>query len=1155
MADRDPLHRLAARLARGAPIDWDAEERAAATEDERAGIRKLRIVAALSIVNRSLLSGVSHEDLSSSVSEAKKLSGRRDSETHIDHSNAPAPSLPPHSRWGQIEILEHAGGGSFGEVYRARDTRLDREVALKILHGDTRGSQDEVVREARLLARVRHPNVVTVYGADQIDGRIGLWTEFLRGQTLDRMLQERGVLDAREAALIGIDLCRALSAVHAAGIVHQDVKLTNVMRVEGGRIVLMDFGLGRELDSRWRRRGSLRAITGTPLFMAPEVMAGAPSDARSDLYSLGVVLFALVTASVPIEASTLDELRGKHDRGERREVRDLRPDLGSGFVHLLQKFLAPDPKSRYQTAGEAERALYSALESPSEAPQRPATTRAQMPPHRLPAEIDSFVGREEDMRGLQRIFLEGARLVTLQGPGGMGKTRLAVRHGWTTLGDWSGGVWFCDLTEAKSRDGIASAVGEGLGVPLGPGDPIEQLGHAIASRGTCLVILDNFEQVIDHAAETVATWLVRAPDARFVVTSRERLKLSGEVVQSIEPLPIARGMELFADRARRQRPIELDGPEADSVRELVRLLEGIPLAIELSAARLRVLTPAQIADRIAERFRVVASAGTGRHATLRTAIDGSWELLPAWEKAAFAQCAMFEGGFSFEAAEGVLDLGASGAPWIVDVLQSLVDKSLLRSWVSEAQRSSTRPAVRFGMFVSLQEYAREKLAEPGSIPDGASGPEAVAAAERSHAHWFARYGKDDGSAVADPVDDTHSGGLEAELDNMIAACRRMATHGDGETAVWCYRAAWSLLVLRGPLAVAIDLGRQVLHSALTCEQRSLVSNLLGQAEQRSGRMQEALRHYEESLAIDRTIGNRKGEGRTLARLASLALNEGRTLEANAQHEAALAIHREVDDRRAEGITLGNLGLALHEQGRLDEASLALEASLQIHREVGNRRSEGIVLGNLGDLRVAQGRVDDARSHFESALLIHREVGNRRFEGIVLGNLGSLARKLGRMEEARGHFEAALAIHREVGSRRFEGHALDSAAHLSLAMGNREEALRQFEAALAIHREVGNRRGEGIVLGRISMLVLEEDRIERAQDLLAQAVALLKAPDYRMELGKVLCTRADLELRIGNREVALGTLAEIETIVAYPVGRRDIELEGRLEDLRDALSTD
>jgi serine/threonine-protein kinase len=367
MREADHLRRLAARLAGDDPIDWDVQEQAAATDSERDAIRELRIVAAMVGFHRAAQAGDPNVDLAASVSAARSMLNASDT------SAAPSvrPTLAPGSRWGHLEIQERVGRGAFGDVYRARDTRLDRIVALKLLGPDTTAALDEVVREAGLLAKVRHPNVVTVFGADRIDGRVGIWMEFLQGETLDRMLQARGVLDAREAALVGIDVCRALSAVHAAGIVHQDVKLGNVMRADGGRIVLMDFGLGHE--TRPRTDGKLTSIAGTPLFMAPEVLRGTPADARSDVYSLGVVLFALVTNTFPVQATRAAELLDQHDRGAMRRARDLRPDLPESFAHVLDRLLAPDPGSRFASPGEAEHALLQTLGAA--APGAPAIQR------------------------------------------------------------------------------------------------------------------------------------------------------------------------------------------------------------------------------------------------------------------------------------------------------------------------------------------------------------------------------------------------------------------------------------------------------------------------------------------------------------------------------------------------------------------------------------------------------------------------------------------------------------------------------------------------------------------------------------------------------------------------------------------------------------
>ena len=372
MTEPSPLRRLAGWLARGRSIDWDAEERAAASERERAAIRNLRLLAAMCAMHQEMQNDAVNTDvpIDSSLSVARSVTGfSAESAGPVRPTQSTDPASPSSlaagSRWGPFEILEPAGSGAFGEVYRARDTRLDRIVALKLLTREASGPADEVVREARILARVRHPDVVTVHGADRIDGRVGIWMEFLEGETLEQIVRARGTLDAREAALIGIDLCRGLSAVHAAGIVHQDVKLANVMRAEGGRIVLMDFGLGRDRESSLSS-GSPRAgrgLSGTPLFMAPEVLRGERASVRSDLYSVGVVLYALVTGAVPVQASSLAKLIERHQRGGARAARDLRPDLPEAFVHVLERILSADPRNRFATAGEVERALLHTLGS------------------------------------------------------------------------------------------------------------------------------------------------------------------------------------------------------------------------------------------------------------------------------------------------------------------------------------------------------------------------------------------------------------------------------------------------------------------------------------------------------------------------------------------------------------------------------------------------------------------------------------------------------------------------------------------------------------------------------------------------------------------------------------------------------------------------
>lgn len=281
--------------------------------------------------------------------------------------------------WGPLQALERIGEGSFAEIYRAWDPTLQREVALKLRRTDLGApayGARRWIEEARRLARVRHPHVLAILGADEHDARAGLWTELVGGSTLEQWITTQGPLGPREAAGVGIDLCNALAAVHATGLLHGDVTTRNVMR-EGragaadrsGRIVLMDFGSAQDA-----RSADLVAF-GTPLFMAPEVLAGEAPDVRSDVYSLGVVLYRLLTARYPIEPGSLDEMRGRLDRGERVALRAARPDLPSALVEAVERACEPDRTRRFASPSELERALSQAIPVPAALAAAPRSRR------------------------------------------------------------------------------------------------------------------------------------------------------------------------------------------------------------------------------------------------------------------------------------------------------------------------------------------------------------------------------------------------------------------------------------------------------------------------------------------------------------------------------------------------------------------------------------------------------------------------------------------------------------------------------------------------------------------------------------------------------------------------------------------------------------
>jgi TolB-like protein/tetratricopeptide (TPR) repeat protein/predicted Ser/Thr protein kinase len=277
----------------------------------------------------------------------------------MTRSAYPSQTTEP-GQWGHLRVFERIGKGAFGDVYRGWDTRLDREVALKLLPEESDQSQSpksSIIEEGRLLARVRHPNVVTIHGAERIDGQIGLWMEFIQGRTLEEALRDGKAFTPKEVARIGRELCQAVSAVHKAGLLHRDIKAQNVMMADEGRLVLMDFGTGREVDAAEAN------VSGTPLYLAPEVLAGGAATVRSDVYSIGVVLYHLLTGSYPVKGKDLADLRRAHAVREQGELAD-----GPAFPRRLRAVIGravdPDPGRRYAAADEFGAALVTAVRTP-----------------------------------------------------------------------------------------------------------------------------------------------------------------------------------------------------------------------------------------------------------------------------------------------------------------------------------------------------------------------------------------------------------------------------------------------------------------------------------------------------------------------------------------------------------------------------------------------------------------------------------------------------------------------------------------------------------------------------------------------------------------------------------------------------------------------
>lgn len=340
---RDVIDQAIEAIADDGPIDWQALDSGARSEAEREELKCLRVLRDVADLHRSATR--SSTDTADAGPETTRPGSSVTPTDHLDR------------HWGRYELVEQIGEGSYGRVYRAWDPELEREVAIKILHRHVADAalKERLLREGRALAKVTHENVVRVLGVESHGERVGLCMEFVSGVTLEAVLRSHGMLNAREATLVGEDVCRALAAVHRAGFVHRDVKARNVMREQAGRTVLMDFGTGYRLEAG---SGTRVEVVGTPMYMAPEILAGQAPSIRSDIYSVGVLLYYLVTASYPVEGAAVMDLVEAHIMGRRRALSERRPDLPMPFIAVVSRALAADPLERWPSAG----ALLEALE-------------------------------------------------------------------------------------------------------------------------------------------------------------------------------------------------------------------------------------------------------------------------------------------------------------------------------------------------------------------------------------------------------------------------------------------------------------------------------------------------------------------------------------------------------------------------------------------------------------------------------------------------------------------------------------------------------------------------------------------------------------------------------------------------------------------------
>jgi predicted ATPase/class 3 adenylate cyclase len=693
-------------------------------------------------------------------------------------------------------------------------------------------------------------------------------------------------------------------------------------------------------------------------------------------------------------------------------------------------------------------------------------------PNNLPRQLTTFVGREREMAEGRRLLAK-SYLLTLTGPGGCGKTRLALQLAGEIVAEFRDGVWFAEMAPVADPSRVAHVVASVLSVREQPGRPVEATLVDYLQSRELLLILDGCEHLVEACATLADVLLRGSPGLRIIVTSREPLHIPGETTLRVPSLstpdPRRRAtpetvvrfdaVQLFADRAAAASPgFTVTEHNAQWVAQICHRLDGIPLAIELAAARMSVLPVEQIAERLHDRFRLLTGGSRTarrRQQTLRAAIDWSYDLLSDPERVLFRRLGVFAGGFSLEAAEVVCAGDECDAGLVLDLLTRLVDRSLV---MSTAQQETVGEA-RFWMLETVREYAAEVLRQSAE----------EAAVRRRHLGYFLDLAGRAEAELRGPRQVIWLATLEREHENIRfwfmrgyltdgreALERALAQRDRGSPS----ERAWALS------ALALLAWRQRDYDATV---------LLGT--QSVGLCREA--HDDRACAYAENA------------LALAARDQGDLVQAEARHEETLELFRRIGDRWGVALALQNLAYVAHRRGDYERAGRFGEDALTIFREVGDRWGIGTSLYILGRMALRQTHADRARRLFTEALALFRELGDAPLVGFALIGLGSAAGQQGHGDQARAFFEESLALMRDMGDKR--GIA-DATAHLGVLASRRGDeatAARMYQESLRLDAELGNRQGIAEGLERLAGLAASRDP-EQAARLVAAAGALRAA---------------------------------------------------------------
>jgi predicted ATPase/Tfp pilus assembly protein PilF len=730
--------------------------------------------------------------------------------------------------------------------------------------------------------------------------------------------------------------------------------------------------------------------------------------------------------------------------------------------------------------------------------------------HNLPVQPTPLIGRENELSELQALLLdEDVALVTLTGPGGIGKTRLSLQTAANVLAKLGDGVFFIDLAPLRDPDLLAFTIAQTLGLREETSRSMDETLKEYLRNRQMLLVLDNFEQIV-AAASIVAEFLTTCPKVKVLVTSREVLHVRGEHeypvptlavpdlrhLPSMERLSHYAAVSLFIQQAITSKPkFVINNDNAPAVAEICHRLDGLPLAIELAASRIGLLPPKVMLVRLAKRLPMLTGGARdlpARQRTLRSTIDWSFELLTVAEQKLFASLSIFAKGFTLEAAEAVIgDKVRDPAISFLDRIASLADKSLLQ----HLDPAGEEEIPRLLMLETIREYALERLEASGKLED----------LQAKHAQHYLALAEEAEPELIGAQQVTWLDRLGDEHNNLRASLRWAVEHGESEIGMRLAGAVWRFWYVRGYLSEGRRWLRRVGQqgSSLPAAVRVKTTFGSGGLAWAQGDFAQASNSFEETLALQEALGDRKGMAAAFNGLGLVALDQGDLGKAAFYLKKSLVEQRELGNEQGIAGLLNNLGRVAMEQGDFPRSKAFLAESLEISERLGDKSSAAMVLLNMGRVEHFLRNYSQATSFLERSLGMHEMLANKRGVAFAISNLAQVALAQHDAAKARPLFEKSLALHEELGDKQGISYCLSFLGMVALQQNRPEQAATTLEKGLEISRKLGDKSHVARQLDQLGQVLRFQAKFKRANVVHEEGLALAREMNLNHVVASIL----------------------------------------------------